>query len=79
MLKVQQAKAFLSLKQRHVCQITFVKIQSFRIGVTLGRFSVDHKNPGYLGKFCKDNLVFILYSAYDTVLEQVAISLIILC
>lgn len=78
MLQVQQAEALLSFQQGHVWELALVEVQSLGVHVTLRGLPIDHEDSWNLWQFGKDDLVFVLHSTHDSVLQEVAISLILL-
>lgn len=58
-------------------QITFVQIETLRICISLRRLSVDNQDTWNLGKLSKNYFVLILYSSYNSIFEQVAISFVV--
>ena len=77
-LEVKQAEALFSFKERHVRQLPFVEVQPFRIRIAFGGLPVHYKDSRDLRQFSKYDLVFILHSPHDSVLQQVPVPLIFL-
>ena len=78
MLQVKQTESLLSLQQRHVGELSLVKLQSLRVCIPLAWLSVDDKDARDLWQLSKDDLVVILNHAHNTVCEQISVSLVLL-
>lgn len=77
MLQVQESEPLLAFKQGHVRQLTLVKIQPIWIGIPFGWFAVNDEHARDLWELRKNDLVFVFDSADYSVLEEVAITLIL--
>jgi len=78
MLQIKKPKSFFTFEKRHVRKLPFIKLQSLRIGSTFTWLTIDYKDARYLGKFCKDDFVFIFNTADNTIGQKVPVALIIL-
>ena len=55
-------------------EIALVEVEPVRVGIALRRLPVDHEHARDLRQLGKNNLVFVFYSANDTVLKKVSIT-----
>lgn len=77
-LQIEQTQALFALEQGHMGELTLVQIQTFGVGGALRGLTVHDEHAWDLWQFSEDDLVVVLDAAHDSVLEQVAVALILL-
>ena len=58
-------------------QFSLVQLESFRIGGSLARLTIDNEDAWYLWQFGKNDLVLILDAPHNAIGQQVTIAFII--